>query len=249
MARDNMAHLLAFLAVARTGSFTRAAAVLGVSQSALSHTIRELETDMGVRLLNRTARSVAPTEAGERLLQTVGEFSVEPKGTVRITATDHAVNAILWPRLSKVLHEHAELRVEVTVDYGLNDVVAGRYDLGVRNGDQVEKDMVAVRIGPDRRMVIIATPEYLARVPRPKTPEDLLSHNCIALRFASGGLYAWELKKGQREIQVKVEGQAVFNGGYQVLNAALSGNGLAFVPEDMAIQHVLEGRLSYVMED
>jgi DNA-binding transcriptional LysR family regulator len=263
MARDRITDVQAFLSVARERSFSRAAKKMGLSPSSLSHTIRALEESLGVRLLTRTTRSVSATEAGERLIESVGpkldevaaeldavgEFSVKPKGTVRITATDHSVDAILWPRLSKVLNEHAELRVEVTVDYGLTDVVAERYDLGVRNGDQVEKDMVAVRIGPDRRMVIVATPEYLARVPRPKTPDDLLRHNCIALRFPSGGLYAWELKKGRREIQVKVQGQAVFNGSYQILNAALSGNGLAFVPEDMVTDHVAEGQLQYVMED
>jgi DNA-binding transcriptional LysR family regulator len=186
MARDRISDVQAFLAVARERSFSGAAKKMGLSPSSLSHTIRALEESLGVRLLTRTTRSVSATEAGERLIQSIGprldevaaeleavsEFSVKPQGTVRITATDHTVDAILWPRLSKLLSEHAKLRVEITVDYGLTDVVAGRYDLGVRNGDQVEKDMVAVRIGPDRRMVIVAAPEYLARVPRPKTPED-----------------------------------------------------------------------------
>lgn len=263
MGRDRISDVRAFLAVAREKSFSRAAMKMGLSPSSLSHTVRALEEALGVRLLTRTTRSVSATEAGERLIQSVGprlaeveaeldavgEFAVKPKGTVRITSTDYAVDTIVWPRLAQVLRENPDLKVEVTVDYGLTDVVAGRYDLGVRNGDQVEKDMIAVRIGPDRRMVIVASPEYLAHAPVPRKPEDLLSHNCIVLRFASGGLYAWELKKGKREIQVRVEGQAIFNGSYQVLNAAVSGCGLAFVPEDMAMPHLAAGRLKYVMED
>jgi DNA-binding transcriptional LysR family regulator len=263
MARDRISDVLAFLAVARERSFSRAAARLGVSPSSLSHTVRSLEESLGVRLLTRTTRSVSATEAGERLLQSVGprlaeveaelaavsEFAVKPKGTVRITSTDYAVDTLIWPRLAKVLPDYPDLHIEITIDYGLTDVVAQRYDLGVRNGDQIAKDMVAVRIGPDRRMVIVGAPSYLARAPRPKKPDDLLAHNCLALRFASGGLYAWELKKGKREIQVRVEGQVVFNGSYQILNAALTGSGLAFMPEDLAAAHVEAGRLQYVMED
>jgi DNA-binding transcriptional LysR family regulator len=263
MARDRISDVQAFLAVARDRSFTRAAAKLGVSPSALSHTIRSLEESLGVRLLTRTTRSVSTTEAGDRLLQSVGprlaeveaelhavsEFAVQPKGTVRITSTDHAADSVIWPRLAPVLIDNPELKVEITIDYGLTDVVAQRYDLGVRNGDQVAKDMVAVRIGPDRRMVIVGAPAYFERAPRPRKPEDLLRHHCVALRFASGGLYAWELKKGKREVQVRVDGQVVFNGSYQLLNAALSGCGLAFIPEDMAAAHVQAGRLQYVMED
>ncbi len=263
MARDRISDVLAFLAVARERSFSRAAAKLGVSPSSLSHTVRSLEESIGVQLLTRTTRSVAPTEAGERLLQSVGprlaeveaeltavsEFAVKPKGTVRITSTDYAVDTLIWPRLAKVLPEYPDLNVEITIDYGLTDVVAQRYDLGVRNGDQIAKDMVAVRIGPDRRMVIVGAPSYFERAPRPKKPDDLLAHNCLALRFASGGLYAWELKKGRREIQVRVEGQVVFNGSYQILNAALTGNGLAFMPEDLAASHLEAGRLNLVMED
>jgi DNA-binding transcriptional LysR family regulator len=263
MARDRISDVQAFLAVARDRSFTKAAAKLGVSPSALSHTIRSLEESLGVRLLTRTTRSVSATEAGDRLLQSVGprlaevqaeldavsEFAVKPKGTVRITSTDYAADSVIWPRLAPALLENPDLRVEITIDYGLTDVVAQRYDLGVRNGDQVAQDMVAVRIGPDRRMVIVGAPAYFERAPRPRKPEDLMQHNCVALRFASGALYAWELRKGKREVQVRVEGQVVFNGSYQLLNTALSGCGLAFVPEDLAIDHVNEGRLQYVMED
>lgn len=168
---------------------------------------------------------------------------------IRITSTDHAVDTALWPRLAPLLAEYPELKVDITIDYGLVDVVAQRYDLGIRAGDQVAKDMVAVRIGPDRRMVIVGAPAYLQTVPRPRKPEDLLGHNCIPLRFAGGGLYAWELKKGKRELQARAEGQAVFNGAYQTLNAALSGCGLAFVPEDLAEPHFVAGRLEYVLED
>jgi DNA-binding transcriptional LysR family regulator len=263
MARDRISDVLAFLAVARERSFSKAATKLGVSPSSLSHTVRGLEESLGVRLLTRTTRSVSATEAGERLLRTVGprlaevaaeltavgEFAVKPKGMVRITSTDYAADTAIWPRLAKVLPDYPELRVEITIDYGLTDVVAERYDLGVRNGDQIAKDMVAVRIGPDRRMVIVGAPSYFERASKPRKPDDLLAHNCLALRFASGGLYAWELKKGKRELQVRVEGQVIFNGSYQILNAALTGNGLAFMPEDLASAHVAAGRLEYVMED
>ena len=263
MARDRISDVQAFLAVARERSFSKAAAKLGLAPSSLSHTIRCLEQSLGVRLLTRTTRSVSPTEAGARLIDSVGprlaeveaeltavsEFAVKPQGTVRITTTDYALDTAIWPRLAKVLPSYPDLNVEVTIDYGLRDVVAERYDLGVRNGDQVAKDMIAVRIAPDRRMVIVGAPSYFERAGRPRKPDDLLKHNCVGLRFASGGLYAWELKKGKRELQVRVEGQVVFNGSYQLLNAALSGIGLAFVPEDLAGPHVAAGRLQYVMED
>ena len=263
MARDRISDVQAFLAVARERSFSKAAAKLGLAPSSLSHTIRSLEESLGVRLLTRTTRSVSPTEAGARLIDSVGprlaeveaeltavsEFAARPQGTVRITTTDYALDTAIWPRLAKVLPAYPDLNVEVTIDYGLRDVVAERYDLGVRNGDQVAKDMIAVRIAPDRRMVIVGAPSYFERAPRPKKPDDLLKHNCVSLRFASGGLYAWELKKGRRELQVRVDGQVVFNGSYQLLNAALSGIGLAFVPEDLASPHVAAGRLQYVMED
>ena len=263
MPRDTISDVLAFLAVARERSFTRAAAKLGVSQSALSHTVRGLEERLGVRLLTRTTRSVSPTEAGERLLQTVAprfeeieaelnavsELGGEAKGTIRITAIDSAVDQILWPRLAKLLSDYPELKVELSVDYGMIDIVAERYDIGVRWGDQVAKDMIAARIAPDQRMVIVGAPTYVARRPLPKEPQDLLQHNCIALRLASGGLYAWELSKDGQDVQVRVDGQAIFNGVYQMLNAALSGCGLAFLQGDLAEPLVATGRLQYVLED
>lgn len=264
MPRENINDLLAFLAVARERSFTRAAGKLGVSQSALSHTVRALEERLGLRLLTRTTRSVAPTEAGERLLQSVGprieeieaeiaalqELRDKPAGTIRITTTDFAADTVLWPRLSKLLPEYPDLKVEIVVDYGLSDIVAERFDIGVRWGDQVAKDMIAVRIGPDARLAIVGAPSYLDRHPAPKTPQDLLSHNCITLRLPTrGGLYAWELRKGKRELQVRVDGQLTCNGVYQMLNGAIDGAGLAFLPEELARPHVEAGRLRWVMED
>ncbi|MFC5428040.1 LysR family transcriptional regulator [Paraburkholderia denitrificans] len=264
MLRENISDILAFIAVAQEGSFTRAAAKLGVTQSALSHTLRALEARMGVRLLNRTTRSVAPTAAGERLLGTVTprleeieaeltavvETREKPAGTIRITATDYAVDTALWPRLSSVLPDYPDIKVEFVVDYGLSDIVADRFDIGVRWGDQVAKDMIAVRIGPDMRLAIVASPDYLRKHATPRQPKDLLQHNCITLRLPTrGGLYAWELKKGKKEIQVRVDGQLTFNGTYQMLNAAIDGVGLAFVPDDLAQPHVTAGRLRYVLED
>jgi DNA-binding transcriptional LysR family regulator len=264
MLRENITDLLAFIAVAQEGSFTRAAAKLGVTQSALSHTLRGLEARMGVRLLTRTTRSLAPTAAGERLLRTVTprleeieselvavvETREKPAGTIRITATDYAIDTVLWPRLASVLPDYPDIKVEFVVDYGLSDIVADRFDIGVRWGDQVAKDMIAVRIGRDMRLVIVGSPEYVGQRPIPKQPRDLLQHNCITLRLPTrGGLYAWELKKGKREMQVRVDGQLTFNGTYQMLNAAIDGAGLAFVPEDLAHPHVAAGRLRYVLED
>jgi DNA-binding transcriptional LysR family regulator len=264
MARENINDILAFLAVARERSFTRAAAKLGVSQSALSHTVRGLEARMGLRLLTRTTRSVSPTDAGERLLNTVGprfdeieaelsalaELRDKPAGTIRITTTDYAADMILWPKLSRVLPGYPDLKIEMIVDYGLADIVADRYDIGVRFGDQVAKDMIAVRIGPDVTMVIVGSPGYLARQALPKKPQDLLAHNCITLRLPTrGGLYAWELKKGKRELQVRVDGQLTCNGVYQMITAAVSGAGLAFVPEELAREHMAAGRLQRVLAD
>jgi DNA-binding transcriptional LysR family regulator len=264
MRRENYNDLLAFIAVARERSFTRASAQLGVSQSALSHTIRSLESRLGLRLLTRTTRSVAPTEAGERLLLTVAprfeeieselaavtEFRDKPAGTIRITATDYATKTILWPRLSKVLRKYPEIKVEIMTDYGLSDIVADRYDIGVRNGDQVARDMIAVRIAPDMRMAIVGSPGYLAERELPGKPQDLTAHNCINLRLPTlGGFYPWELKKGSRAVQARVEGQFAFNGTYQMLDAALSGYGLAYVPADLVQAHVAAGRLIRVLED
>ena len=264
MRRGNVNDLLAFLAVARERSFTKAAAKLGVSQSALSHTIRGLEARLGLRLLTRTTRSVSPTQAGERLLQTVGhrfeeieaelealsELRDKPAGTIRITATDYAADTILFPKLAKILPEYPDIKVEIIIDYGLTDIVAQRYDAGVRAGEQVAKDMIAVRIGPDIRMAVVGAPSYFAKRSPPKKPQDLTEHNCINLRLPTyGGLYAWEFEKGDGELRVRVDGQLVLNSAAQMLKAALAGFGLAYVPHDVAQPHVAEGRLNRVLED
>jgi DNA-binding transcriptional LysR family regulator len=256
--------LLAFMAVGRERSFTRASAKLGVSQSALSHTIRDLEERLGVRLLTRTTRSVSPTEAGERLLRTVGprfeeieaelaalsELREKPAGSIRITATDYAADTVLWPRLVKLLHDHPDIRVEIIIDYGLIDIAAQGYDAGVRFGEQVAKDMIAVRIGPDTRMAVVGAPSYFAKRSEPHAPQQLIDHNCINLRLPThGGLYAWEFEKNGRELRVHVEGQLVFNGTTQTLNAALAGFGLASVPEDLAQPYIVKGQLKRVLED
>src|SRR6266850_1345965 len=264
MQHENFNDLLAFLAVARERSFTRAAAKLGVSQSALSHTISGLEARLGLRLLTRTTRSVSPTEAGERLLQTVGhrfeeieaelealsELRDKPAGTIRITAGEHAVNSILLPALMKFVPRYPDIKVEISVDHSLIDIVAQRYDAGVRSGEQVAKDMIAVRIAPDMRMAVVGAPSYFANRSLPKKPQDLTEHNCINLRLPTyGGLYAWEFEKSGRELKVRVEGQLIFNGTAQMLNAALAGFGLAYVPEDVAQPHLAQGRLKRVLDD
>jgi DNA-binding transcriptional LysR family regulator len=264
MPRPDLNDLLAFVAVARERSFTRAAAKLGVSQSALSHTIRGLEERLGLRLLTRTTRSVSPTQAGERLLHTVGprfeeieaelealsELRDKPAGTIRITAIDYAADTVLWPKLAKFLPAYPDIKVEITVDYTLTDIVAQRYDAGVREGEQVAKDMIAVRIGPDMRMAVVGSPTYFSGRQEPRTPQDLVAHNCINLRLSThGGLYAWEFKKGKRELKVRVDGQLVFNTSAQMLNAALAGFGLAYVPEGLAQPHIAKRRLRRVLED
>lgn len=264
MPRENLNDLLAFVAVARERSFTKAAAKLGVSQSALSHTIRGLETRLGIRLLTRTTRSVSPTEAGERLLQTVGhrfeeieaelealsELRDQPVGTIRITATDYAADMILLPKLAKFLPRYPDIKVEISIDHRLVDIVAERFDAGVRHGEQVAKDMIAVRIGPDMRMAVVGAPSYFAQRSPPEKPQDLTDHNCINLRLLTyGGLYAWEFEKGKRKLNVHVEGQLVLNGSTQMLHAALAGFGLAYIPEDMVQPHLVKGRLKRVLED
>jgi DNA-binding transcriptional LysR family regulator len=264
MQRGHLDDLLGFLAVAREQSFTRAAAKLGVSQSALSHSMRELEAGLGLRLLTRTTRRVAPTEAGERLVQSLGprfeeieaelaalrELRDKPAGTVRITATEYAADAILLPRLSRLLRDYPDIKVEITVDYGLTDIVTQRYDAGVRSGEQVGKDMIAVRIGPDMRMAVVGASAYFKKRPEPKRPQDLIGHNCINLRLPThGGLYAWEFEKAGRELKVRVDGQLTFNTTAQMLNAALSGFGLTYVPEGLVQPHIAKGRLKRVLED
>jgi DNA-binding transcriptional LysR family regulator len=264
MRKENVGDLLAFLAVAKERSFTRAAARLGVSQSALSHTLRELEARLGLRLLTRTTRSVAPTEAGERLLRTVGprfdeieaelaslnELRERPAGTIRISASDHAAEAILWPAVAKLLPDYPDVTVEIMIDNGLTNIVAERYDAGVRLGEQVAKDMIAMRIGPDMRMAVVATPSYLARRSQPGAPQDLTAHVCINLRLPTyGGLYAWEFEKGGRTLKVRVEGPLVFNSTSMILEAALTGIGLAYLPEDRVRRHLADGRLVRLLAD
>jgi DNA-binding transcriptional LysR family regulator len=263
MRREDVQDLLAFLAVARERSFTKAAAKLGVSQSALSHTLRALESRLGVRLLTRTTRSVAPTQAGERLLHSVGhrfeeieaeleglsELRDKPAGTIRISATEHAINAVLLPALSKLLPQYPDIHVEVAIDYGLTDIVAQRFDAGVRWGEQVAKGMIAVRIGPDMRMAVVGAPSYFAKRAAPKTPQDLTAHSCINLRLPGGGLYAWEFEKNGRELRVRVEGQFIVNGSMAMLNAACVGLGLTFIPEGMVKPYLDDRRLVRVLED
>ena len=264
MQRGNLNDLLAFVAVGRERSFTKAAAKLGVSQSALSHTIRGLEERLGVRLLTRTTRSVSPTEAGERLLRSagprleeieaeleaLGELRDKPAGTIRITATENAANTILLPKLAPLLRDYPDIRLEIIIDYGLTDIVAQRFDAGVRSGEQVAKDMIAMRIGPDMRMAVVGAPSYFNARAEPKTPQDLIEHNCINLRLPTyGGLYAWEFEKRKRQMNVRVEGQLTCNGTAQILNAALVGTGLAYLPEDAVQPHVAKGRLTRVLED
>ena len=264
MRREIVSDLLAFLAVARERSFTKAAAKMGVSHSALSHTIRGLEARLGVRLLTRTTRSVSPTQAGERLVASVGtrfdEIEAElealsalrdkPAGTIRITAGEHAVNTILWPALKKFLPRYPDIKVELSVDIGLIDIVAQRYDAGIRLGEQVAKGMIAVRIGPDMRMAVVGARSYFEKRPPPKKPQDLTEHSCVNLRFPTyGGLYAWEFEKGKRELRVRVDGQLVFNHTTMPLDAALAGLGLAYVGEDVAQPHIARGSLTRVLED
>jgi len=264
MPRHELNDLLAFVSVARERSFTRAAAKLGVSQSALSHTISGLEERLGLRLLTRTTRSVAPTQAGDRLYQSVGprfaeieaevaslsELRDKPAGTVRITAGEHAAITVLWPAFAKVLPRYPDIKVELTVDYGLTDIVAERYDAGVRLGERVAKDMIAVRIGPDLRMAVVGSRSYFESRKRPQTPRDLTAHDCINLRLPThGGLYTWEFEKNKREVKVHVDGQLVFNNITLRLNAALAGLGLAFLPEDLVQADISAGRLVRVLAD
>ena len=263
MPRDAINDLQAFLAVAREQSFTKAATKLGVSQSALSHTVRGLEAQLGVRLLTRTTRSVAPTPAGDRLLTTMGplldeieagmaalsEFRDKPAGTIRITTGEHAAHTVLWPALERLLPDYPDIKVELDLNNGLTDIVAGRYDAGVRLGEQVAKDMVAVRIGPDTCMAVVGAPSYLAGRPRPRTPEDLTSHDCINLRMQSGGLLTWEFEKGDREVKVRVEGRLVFNSTLMALEAAVAGYGLAYLLEDRVRACLADGRLVWVLAD
>jgi DNA-binding transcriptional LysR family regulator len=256
--------LVALLTVARERSFTRAAARLGVSQSSLSRTVTGLEDELGMLLLTRTTRSVSVTDAGQRLLESVGpkldgiaaelvaitELRERPSGTVRISATDYAANQYVWPKLQNLLRKYPEIRIELMNDYSLSNIVAERYDVGIRLGDQVEKDMIAVRIAPDETLSIVGAPSYLSHRPPPKKPQDLTLHDCINLRLPTKQtLMAWELHKGRKRIEVKVDGQLVFNNTYQMLDAALGGFGLAYLPKALVQPHVDAGRLCWVLQD
>ena len=264
MQRSDVNDLVAFLAVARAQSFTRAAAALGVSQSALSHTVSALEQRLGIRLLTRTTRSVSATEAGERLVRTlsphfdgiraeleaVTELREKPAGSIRINAGEHAARSVLWPALARVLPDYPDIKVEIFIDYALTDIVAERFDAGVRLGEQVARDMIAARIGPAMSMAVVGSPAYFERRPVPMTPYDLTAHDCINLRLATyGGLYAWEFEKDGRELKVRVEGSLFFNNLSLRRKAALAGSGLAYLPEDEVREHVRSGRLIRVLED
>lgn len=262
--RDNLTDLIAFMAVARERSFTKAAAKLGVSQSAMSHAIRGLEARLGIRLLTRTTRSVSATEAGERLEQSVGPhfaeieaglaalsaFRDKPAGTIRITTSDHPAETILWPALAKFLPRYPDVKVEISVDAALTDIAAQRFDAGVRLGEQVAQGMIAVRIGPDLRMAAVASPSYFAKRTVPRSPRDLTEHNCINMRVPTyGGLYAWEFEKDRRELRVRVEGQLTVNDIHRAVDAALAGFGIAYVFEDVVQPFLKKGRLRRVLED
>ena len=264
MIKENYNDLVAFVSVAREGSFTRAAAQLGISPSALSQTISGLEARLSLRLLARTTRKVSLTDAGARLLATLAprfeEIEVElaslselrdkPAGTVRITASEHAANTILMPTLANILPKYPDIKIEINSQNRLIDIVEQRYDAGVRLGEQVAKDMIAVRIGPDVRMVVVGSPSYFAKHSIPKTPQDLTDHTCINLRLPTlGGLYAWEMKKGKRKLQVRVDGQLIVNEVPQILNASIAGLGLGFMLEDVVHEYVKKGQLLPVLED
>lgn len=264
MLRENVNDLLFFLVVARERSFTRAAAQLGVSQSALSHTVKQLEERIGVRLLTRTTRSVTPTPAGERLLEkmtprfqeieeeltAVTEMGEKPAGIVRLTAIDYAVDTFIWPKLAKVLHEYPDIQVEIVVDYGLTDIVSDRFDAGIRLGQTVQQGMIAVRIAPDQAFAVVGSPSYFEGRDKPVVPHDLTAHKCVNLRLPThGGNYAWEFEKGTQEVRVRVEGQMTFNGINQILNACLDDYGLGYMPEALAEMYIKEGRLVRVLED
>jgi len=263
MKRDDLYDLAAFAVVAEQGSFTRAAAELGMSQSALSHAMKTLEQRLGVRLLSRTTRSVSTTEAGETLLRSlrpaladiasgvdaVGALRGKPSGTVRITATKHAVSSVVMPVLPGFLAAHPDIRVDMSIDDNLTDIVADRIDAGIRFGDIVEKDMIAVRIGPDIRMAVVGAPSYFADHPRPRTPRELAGHRCINYRLVrSGGLYAWEFEEQGRRFEVRVEGPLVINNADLIRDAALRGQGLAFVYHDEVAADIKAGRLTRILE-
>lgn len=264
MNRADLADLSAFLVVAEERSFTRAAARLGLSQSALSHAMRRLEEHLGIRLLTRTTRSVSPTEAGEKLLATlapaldsiadgitqIGRLRDKPSGTIRVTVSDHAARSLLWPALECLLPDYPDIHVEISIDNGFIDIVEGRFDAGIRLGEAVARDMIAVRIGPPMRMACVGAPAYFERHPVPQTPQDLAHHTCINLRMASSGaLYAWEFEKDGRIMNVRVEGQLTFSGSSMAVQAAEAGFGLAMTIEDVVRESIAQGRLVRVLDD
>jgi DNA-binding transcriptional LysR family regulator len=263
MQRDELGNLAIFRAVAEERSFTRAAALLGLSQSALSHAIRRLEASLGLQLLTRTTRSVMPTDIGERLLDSLGpaldeiesritmltELRERPAGTIRITTSAHAAHTLLWPAIDRLTDQHPDINVELNIESGLTDIVAERFDAGVRLGERLEQDMIAMRIGPQLRMATVASPEYLTRRGIPKVPQDLSGHACVNLRMVSGSVYAWEYEKDGRELNIKVGGQLMFNDGDLLVAAALAGHGLIHLVEDRVTPHIAEGSLVRVLED
>lgn len=264
MVRDNVSGLLAFIAVARARSFTRAAAQLAVSQPSLSYTVRELEERLGVRLLLRSTRDVSPTEAGQRLLdrlapefdeieaeiQSLSELRDEPMGTIRITAIDYAIRSTLWPTLANFLPQYPKIKVELNNEYESVDIVARGYDAGVRFGQELAQDMISVRIGPDVRNTVVGSKAYFRNRQRPITPRDLIEHVCINLRTSTyGGLYEWEFVKGRRTTSARVDGAVIFNNAYDILEATKAGFGLAYLPEDLVSQHIAQGQLISVLED
>ncbi|MFE0014103.1 LysR family transcriptional regulator [Mesorhizobium sp. NPDC059054] len=264
MAREDFNDLLWFLAVAEERSFTRAAAKIGITQSTLSHTIKRLETRMGIRLLTRTTRSVSTTEAGERLRKSLGprvaeieaeidalmELRDKPAGTIRLTLSDHAYHTVVWPKLSTVLSDFPDIKVEFSLDNGFRNIVEEGFDAGIRLGESVEKDMIAVRIGPDWRQVAVASPAYLEKQPLPGHPQNLIGYNCLNMRQErSGGLYAWEFEKGGQEIRVRVDGQLTYGSSFPMIDAAIKGYGIAYVPEDLAEKHLASGELVQILDD
>lgn len=264
MARRNLNDLLAFVTVAREGSFTRAAAALGVTQSALSQTIRALEERLQIRLLTRTTRSVSPTSAGERLMQAIGnrfdeieaeldaltELRDKPAGTVRITCGDYVLHSVLLPKLTPLLREYPDIKLEFDVNYGLRDIVADRFDAGVRLGKTIDKDMIAVPIGPPMRLAVVASPDYFEAHGKPKVPQDLMKHRCINQRMqSSGGLYVWDFERRGQQMNVRVDGQLIFNTTQPQVDAALAGLGITLLPEDELMPYLEDGRLVRVLED
>ena len=264
MKREDLIDMLWFMAVAEERSFTKAAARLGTSQSTLSHTIKRLETRMGLRLLTRTTRSVSPTEAGEKILRSLApriseiehdidavlEVRDKPSGTVRITLSDHALESVVWPKLHPIMNDYPDIKIELNSDNGFRNIVEERFDAGVRLGESLDKDMIAVRIGPDWRLIAVGSPAYFEKHGIPQHPQELVGHNCINQRqIRSGALYVWEFEKDGRELRVRVDGQFIFNGSYPQIEAAKSGYGIAYLPENLVLEEIASGRLVQVLDD